>query len=73
MDTYLRELRNLIGTRPYLMAGAAVALLDSDNRLLLHHRTENDCWGLPGGATDLGESVEDTALAGDLRGSGPYL
>lgn len=31
------------------------------NRLLLLKRTDNHCWGVPGGAVELGEKVEDAA------------
>ena len=61
MGDYIGELRKLIGTRPIIMCGANVILLDKFNRILLHHRIDKDCWGLPGGAMELGESLEETA------------
>lgn len=58
---YISELRKRVGTYPLIMVGAAMVVLDSKNRLLLLHRTDNGCWGLPGGAMELGESLENTA------------
>jgi 8-oxo-dGTP pyrophosphatase MutT (NUDIX family) len=42
------------------MVGACV-LLVKDNNLLLQLRTDNGCWGLPGGALEPGESLEEVA------------
>jgi len=58
---YISELRELIGSRPIIMVGANVIVVDSMNRLLLQLRTDNNCWGLPGGSMELGESLEDVA------------
>ncbi len=58
---YILELRQYIGHRPILMIGAAILVLDDQNRLLLMRRADNGCWGLPGGATEPGEVVEDAA------------
>jgi 8-oxo-dGTP pyrophosphatase MutT (NUDIX family) len=54
------ELRKTVGSRPLIMAGACV-LLCSDQRLLLQRRTDNGCWGLPGGSMELGETLEEAA------------
>jgi 8-oxo-dGTP pyrophosphatase MutT (NUDIX family) len=54
------ELRKLVGTRPLIMAGACV-LLCSNQQLLLQRRTDNGCWGLPGGSMELGETLEEVA------------
>lgn len=58
---YISELRKLVGTRPLIMVGANVIVLDSELRILLQLRTDNNCWGLPGGSMDLGESLEEVA------------
>jgi 8-oxo-dGTP pyrophosphatase MutT (NUDIX family) len=62
MGDYSSEMRKLVGTRPLLLCGPAVIILDRDNRVLLHHRTDNDTWGLPGGTIELGERLEDAAV-----------
>lgn len=50
-----------MGARPLLMVGAGVLLLDTQNRVLLQHRTDTHDWATPGGACELGESLEETA------------
>ncbi|SDY33014.1 ADP-ribose pyrophosphatase YjhB, NUDIX family [Evansella caseinilytica] len=57
---YVQELRKLVGTRPLILVGAAVIVMNSDNKILLQQRPDGD-WGLPGGLMELGESLEDTA------------
>ncbi|OAB38390.1 NUDIX hydrolase [Paenibacillus glacialis] len=58
---YIMELRGLVGTRPIIMTGACVILLDCDNRLLLQQRTDNGMWGLPGGSMEPGEEMKEVA------------
>jgi 8-oxo-dGTP pyrophosphatase MutT (NUDIX family) len=62
MTGYASELRKLVGTRPLILCSANGILLDAEGRLLLVHRTDNDMWGLPGGAVELGETLEDAAV-----------
>ncbi len=61
MADYMKDLRALIGTRPIIMCGANVIILNNQDQILLHHRLDKDWWGLPGGAMELGESLEQTA------------
>ncbi len=58
---YILQLRQYIGHRPILMVGAAILVLDEQDRLLMMKRSDSGCWGLPGGATEPGEVVEDAA------------
>jgi ADP-ribose pyrophosphatase YjhB (NUDIX family) len=58
---YVLELRQYIGHRPVLLVGAGILVLDEQNRLLLVKRSDNECWGMPGGATEPGEVIEDAA------------
>ncbi|HWI49756.1 MAG TPA: NUDIX hydrolase [Rummeliibacillus sp.] len=58
---YVMELRNLVGSRPLILAGANVIVLDKENRLLMQLRQDNDCWGLAGGALEPGETLEEAA------------
>lgn len=58
---YILQLRQFIGHRPVLMVGAAILVLDEHHRLLLMKRSDSGCWGLPGGATEPGEVVEEAA------------
>lgn len=58
---YILELRQLVGPRPLILTGATVLVLNNDNQVLMMRRTDNDCWGVPGGAMELGETFEETA------------
>jgi 8-oxo-dGTP pyrophosphatase MutT (NUDIX family) len=57
---YVKGLRKLVGTRPLILPGAVVMILNDHHELLLQHRTDGG-WGLPGGLMELGESLEETA------------
>jgi 8-oxo-dGTP pyrophosphatase MutT (NUDIX family) len=58
---YIQRLRRHIGHAPILMVGAAVLIVDEENRLLLMKRSDSGCWGPPGGAVEPGEVVEIAA------------
>ncbi|OMF80277.1 NUDIX hydrolase [Paenibacillus glucanolyticus] len=58
---YIMDLRKIVGTRPLIMAGACVILVDKQNRLLMQLRKDNELWGLPGGSLEPGESMEEVA------------
>ena len=58
--SYLGELRKLVGHRPLLSAGATVIVV-KDGKLLLNLRSDTKTWGIPGGALELGERLEETA------------
>jgi 8-oxo-dGTP pyrophosphatase MutT (NUDIX family) len=70
---YIEDLRRLVGHRPLLLVGAGVLITDHDGRLLLLRRTDNHCWGIPGGALEPGESLEDTARRETLEETGLKL
>jgi 8-oxo-dGTP pyrophosphatase MutT (NUDIX family) len=55
------ELRKVVGSRPLIMTGANVILLNKQNELLLQLRKDNHCWGLPGGSMKPGESLIEVA------------
>jgi 8-oxo-dGTP pyrophosphatase MutT (NUDIX family) len=58
---YILQLRQYIGHRPILMVGAAILVLDVEDRLLMMKRSDIGRWGIPGGAMELGEVVESAA------------
>jgi 8-oxo-dGTP pyrophosphatase MutT (NUDIX family) len=58
---HIQALRKYIGHAPVLMVGAAILVVDEQNRLLLMKRSDSGCWGPPGGAVEPGEVVEDAA------------
>ena len=62
MNGYIRELRNTVGNRPLIIAGACVFIENEEGQILLQRRTDNHTWGLPGGSLELSESLEECAL-----------
>ncbi|WP_027890975.1 NUDIX hydrolase [Calidithermus chliarophilus] len=58
---YIAELRKLVGSRPLIMAGAGVLVLDGAGRLLLQKRVDNGLWSFIGGSMEPGETFEQTA------------
>ena len=59
---YLMELRKIVGHAPLLWAGAAVVIKNNQGDILLHLRSDTATWGIPGGAVDMGETLEETAI-----------
>ncbi len=58
---YLSELRRIVGNRPLLSAGATILVYNEDHELLLNLRSDTKTWGIPGGGTELGENLQETA------------
>jgi len=58
---YIEALRKMIGNYPIILVGSAILILDQNDRLLLLRRTDNQCWGISGGAMEPGENLADTA------------
>lgn len=61
MADYVSELRKLVGTRPLILVSAGVIVEDVPGQVLLQRRTDDGRWGIPGGAMELGETLEETA------------
>lgn len=59
---YIEDLRKNIGTKPIIMVGSNVIIRNDKGEILLHHRVDRDWWGLPGGAMELNETTEETAI-----------
>lgn len=58
--SYIKNIRKFIGHAPMLSAGATVAVLNN-NQILLNLRSDTNTWGIPGGAIELGETLEEAA------------
>jgi mutator protein MutT len=67
---YILELRKELGSRPIIMAGAGVLLLNDNNEILLGRRTDNGYWDYPAGSMELGESFEECARREVLEETG---
>ena len=64
--SYISEMRKFVGHAP-IMAVAAMGILYNEKKgLLLEKRTDTGEWCTPGGAIELGESLED-ALKREIK------
>lgn len=45
-----------------LVPAASAVVMDEKGRIVLHKRSDNHLWSLPGGAMDLGESIEECII-----------
>lgn len=45
-----------------IVPAASAIVTDRSGRILLHRRSDNDLWGLPGGGMELGESISQTIV-----------
>lgn len=61
-DSYLWRLRQAVGNDLVLMPGAMVAVLRSDQHVLLTKRADDETWCLPAGAAEPGGSFAKTAI-----------
>lgn len=68
---YIGALRRHVGNAPLIMPCAGCAVVDAQGRLLMQHRADgSNSWGLPGGAMELGESIEQAAVRETLEETG---
>ena len=59
--SYLWDIRRQLGSRPLLMPGAQVLVVDEAERLLLQRSRDSGLWELPAGAAEPGDSFRRTA------------
>jgi ADP-ribose pyrophosphatase YjhB (NUDIX family) len=53
-----------------LVPAASTVVTDEQGRILLHRRSDNGRWSLPGGAMELGESIASCAVRETLEETG---
>lgn len=58
--SYISDIRRYIGHAPLIAAGATVVVI-KENKILLNLRSDTNTWGIPGGAIELNETLEETA------------
>lgn len=59
---YIQGIRKYVGTSPIIMVGACVIVKNKEDQILFQKRTDTKDWGLPGGAMEVGESLEEAAI-----------
>lgn len=58
---HIQELRGPVGTRTIFSPGAVVVVLNESNQVLMQLRSDTKSWGFPGGSSELGDSLLETA------------
>lgn len=58
---YIRFLRSKVGQEKVMLNFAGGFVFDEEGRILLQKRREQQEWGFPGGALELGESLVEAA------------
>jgi 8-oxo-dGTP pyrophosphatase MutT (NUDIX family) len=58
---YIMDLRKVVGTRPLIMAGVVIIVLNNKGQVLLQKRTDSFDWGTIGGSLEPGETLEEAA------------
>ncbi len=61
MANYILDLRKKVGSVPIIMCAAGVIIENGKGEILMQQREDNNCWGFPGGAVEIGEELEHTA------------
>ena len=56
---YIQELRKYVGHSPIMVTAAMCIIYDEEKGILLEKRSDNGTWCVPGGALELGESLEE--------------
>jgi 8-oxo-dGTP pyrophosphatase MutT (NUDIX family) len=58
-DSYLGQIRALIGKQKLIMTGARAFIRDGKDRVLFIRRRDNGLWAMPAGSQELDESILD--------------
>ncbi|WP_438484018.1 NUDIX domain-containing protein [Streptomyces sp. S186] len=73
VGSYVWELRQKVGSRPLLLPGAQVLLLDAAGRGLFQQRADTGVWELPAGACEEGSDFAETARRELAEETGLYV
>ena len=63
---YVSEIRKYIGHSPIILTAAMCIIYDKEKGILFEKRSDNGMWCVPGGAVELGESLEQ-ALSREVK------
>lgn len=63
MSDYIKWIRDKVGKETIILNFSGACIINENNELLLQKRSEkDDIWGIPGGAVEVGESIEESAI-----------
>jgi len=60
--SYIMNMRKKVGHDPIITVGATTLVFNNKNELLLNLRSDTLDWGIPGGAKELNETLEECAI-----------
>jgi 8-oxo-dGTP pyrophosphatase MutT (NUDIX family) len=58
-ESYLGQIRKLIGKQKLIITAARAVIRNQDGRILFIRRRDNGLWAMPAGGQELGESILD--------------
>ncbi len=67
---YIKWIRSKVGHERIILNYSTIIVTNSKGEILLQKRSDNNMWGLPGGALELGESYEEAAYREVLEETG---
>ena len=56
-DSYLGQIRKLVGNRKIIVTGARAVVQDPEGRILFIRRRDNGKWAMPAGSQELDETI----------------
>src|SRR3954465_13858185 len=62
ISNYLRNLRDKVGNTRLFLVGVTGVVINEAGEILLHLRSDNGQWSLPGGALEPGEEPADAVV-----------
>ncbi|MCB8943090.1 MAG: NUDIX domain-containing protein [Ardenticatenaceae bacterium] len=72
-DAYFKFMRRYVGQAEYIMPSGVGFVQNEAGHVLLQRRGDNGRWGLPGGAMELGERIDQTVINEVLEETGLHV
>lgn len=63
---YIKEIRELVGNKKIIINFVGACIKDDNGAILLQRRADKNQWGFPGGAVEVGESLQE-ALVREIK------